>query len=125
MRGDAMTDHAAEQDGAPVKVLEEILRVQQRMTRATVALYLVLALFGGVAWSVRANDTARVDEIATTNQTALCALRTDVERRIISSEQFLEDHPNGIPGISAATIRQSLTAQRETVDALSAVECPA
>jgi hypothetical protein len=120
-----MGNELARNGGAPVKVLEEILRVQQRMTRATVALYLVLALFGGVAWSVRANDAARVDEIATTNQTALCALRTDVERRIISSEQFLENHPNGIPGISAAVIRQSLTAQRETVDALSAVECPA
>jgi hypothetical protein len=120
-----MTDHATEQDGAPVKVLEEILRVQQRMTRATVALYLVLALFGGVAWSVRASDTARVDEIASTNQAALCAFREDVERRVVSSEEFLEENPQGIPGISAAMIRRSLIAQRETVEALSVVECTA
>jgi hypothetical protein len=118
-----MTDHATEQDGAPVTVLHAILRAQQRTTRATVALYLALALFGGVAWTVRAHDAARVNEIANTNQRALCAFRADVERRVITSEEFLEENPNGIPGISAAMIRQSLIAQRETVDALSVVEC--
>jgi hypothetical protein len=48
-----MGNELARNGGAPVKVLEEILRVQQRMTRATVALYLVLALFGGVALVMR------------------------------------------------------------------------
>jgi hypothetical protein len=64
-----------------------------------------------------------VDQIADTNQQALCAFRHDVEARVVSSEQFLQDHPNGIPGISPAMIRQSLAAQRQTVDSLSILEC--
>jgi hypothetical protein len=93
------------------------------MTKATVALYLVLALFGGVAWTIRAHDVSRVNRIASTNQAALCAFRNDVVGRVASSEQFLEEHPNGIPGISPAMIRQSLIAQRQTVEALSVLDC--
>jgi hypothetical protein len=64
-----------------------------------------------------------VNEIATTNQVALCAFRNDIVARIAASEQFLEEHPNGIPGISPATIRTNLRAQRQTVDALSVLNC--
>jgi hypothetical protein len=113
----------SERDGAPVKVLNQILDVQKRMTRATVILYLVLFLFGGTVWTIRARDLEHVDGIASQNQVALCAFRADVTSRVASSEQFLEDHPNGIPGISPAMIRANLTAQRATIDALSVLNC--
>jgi hypothetical protein len=113
----------SEEANGPVKVLNQILDAQKRMTWATVVLYVVLSLFGGVAWTVRSRDISYVDQIANQNQLALCAFRGDVQARVVQSEQFLEDHPNGIPGISPAMIRQSLIAQRQTVDALSILEC--
>jgi hypothetical protein len=115
--------NTSEEENGPVKVLKQILDAQKRMTHATVVLYLALAMFGGVAWTIRAHDVSRVDQIANTNQQALCAFRYDVEQRVASSEQFLQDHPNGIPGISPAAIRSSLQAQRHTVEALSILEC--
>jgi hypothetical protein len=114
---------ANSEENGPLRILNEIVRVQQRMTRATVILYLVLALFGGLAWTIRSHDVAVINGIATTNQQALCAFQDDVRSRVASSEQFLEEHPNGIPGISPATIRTNLRAQRQTVDALSVLNC--
>jgi hypothetical protein len=112
-----------EEENGPVKVLNQILGAQKSMARATVILYVVLALFGGTAWAVRSRDISYVNQIATTNQLALCAFRSDVQARVAASEQFLREHPNGIPGISPATIRTNLRAQRQTVDALSVLNC--
>jgi hypothetical protein len=117
-------DNDFEQDGAPVRVLNQILSAQKSMAMATVVLYLVLALFGGTAWAIRSHDVSYINEIATTNQLALCAFRHDVQQRITTSEEFLREHPNGIPGISPAMIRSNLAAQRQTVDALSVLNCP-
>jgi hypothetical protein len=113
----------AEEENGPVKVLNQILGAQKSMARATVVLYLVLALFGGTAWAVRSHDISYINQVASTNQQALCAFRNDIVARIAASEQFLEEHPNGIPGISPAMIRTNLRAQRQTVDALSVLNC--
>jgi hypothetical protein len=106
-----------------VRVLGQILRVQRIMTWLTVVLFVLLALFGGIAWTIRSGDVEHVDQIAKTNQQALCAFRNDVQARVESSVLFLEEHPNGIPGISPATIRRGLKAQRQTVEALSVLDC--
>jgi hypothetical protein len=113
----------AEEENGPVKVLNQILGAQRSMARATVVLYLVLALFGGTAWAIRSHDVSYINQIASTNQRALCAFRHDVQARVAASEQFLEEHPNGIPGISPAMIRTNLVAQRQTVDSLSILNC--
>jgi hypothetical protein len=55
---------------------------------------------------------------------ALCALRTDLQTRVASSQQFLEDNPNGIPGIPAKQIRDSIDGQRRTIRALDGLSCP-
>lgn len=57
-------------------------------------------------------------------QTALCALRVDVEKRIESSQNFLLENPNGTPGISVAVIRSSIMNSERTVKALSGLTCP-
>lgn len=57
------------------------------------------------------------------NKAALCALRTDLERRVAVSETFLEENPEGIPGISPAALRTSITNQRLTIQALSGLDC--
>jgi len=60
------------------------------------------------------------------NQTtdALCALRHDLQVRIDGSREFLADHPHGIPGVSAKTIRDGIDNQRRTIVALSGIDCP-
>jgi hypothetical protein len=55
---------------------------------------------------------------------ALCAFRDDLHSRAQSAQDFLKRHPHGIPGISPATIRASVTGEQHTVRALSPLKCP-
>lgn len=55
---------------------------------------------------------------------ALCTFRGDLERRAAQGEQFLEDHPHGIQGITASELRRSLEGQRRTVKSLRSLDCP-
>jgi hypothetical protein len=55
---------------------------------------------------------------------ALCSLRRDLEVRVAAGDQFLRDHPHGIPGIPAGTLRTSTDGQRRTINALSNLKCP-
>jgi uncharacterized ion transporter superfamily protein YfcC len=95
----------------------------KQLTHWTVVLYLLLALTAGATFVIRSADLARVQTQSERNVAAFCALRHDVERRIEDSQAFLDEHPNGIPGIPPEQIRDSLRAQRETVRALSIVVC--
>lgn len=54
---------------------------------------------------------------------ALCTLRGDLARRVQQSEDFLREHPNGLPGISPAVIRNSQKSQEQTVKALGSLRC--
>jgi hypothetical protein len=54
---------------------------------------------------------------------ALCTLRADLEQRVASSEGFLREHPEGVAGIPARTIRESIANQRRTIAALSGLNC--
>jgi hypothetical protein len=55
---------------------------------------------------------------------ALCAFRDDLHSRAQSAQDFLKHHPHGIPGISPATIRASVTGEQRTVRALHPLQCP-
>lgn len=70
---------------------------------------------GGWVWSFNQ---------ARQSKDSLCALRADLERRVKSSEQFLVEHPRGIPGISAKTIRDGIDNQLRTIRALQGLSCP-
>lgn len=54
---------------------------------------------------------------------AICALIADLEERTKSSRTFLVEHPKGIPGIPAATIREGIENQERSIDALSVASC--
>jgi hypothetical protein len=58
---------------------------------------------------------------------ALCSLRENLEVRVASSEQYLADVSSGerepIQGITEADIITSLKNQRQTIDALSNLNC--
>ena len=75
--------------------------------------------------------TKRIDDLsrqtsrdAKVTTAALCALRSDLERRVTSSRAFLAEHPRGIPGISAKVIRDGVRNQESTIRALSGIDCP-
>ena len=68
--------------------------------------------------------TLRTRHDAQVTTTALCALRTDLERRVATSEAFLAEHPDGIPGISPKVIRDGIVNQQRTISALSGIDCP-
>jgi hypothetical protein len=55
---------------------------------------------------------------------AVCELRKDLQRRVKASTQFLAEHPDGIPGISAADIRTGIDNQSRTIVALRGLDCP-
>jgi hypothetical protein len=78
----------------------------------------LVALSGLVLWSVWAQ--AQQNDRTTGS---LCELRHDLERRVASSEEFLRDHPRGIPGIPAATLKVGVDGQRRTIRALSNLPC--
>jgi hypothetical protein len=57
------------------------------------------------------------------NREALCTFRADLQARVQTSEDFLEKNPEGFPGFPAQTIKQGIDNQRQTVEALSALNC--
>jgi hypothetical protein len=91
---------------------------------ATVLLFVALAavVYWGVTSSQKDRRELRKEEVRTTS--ALCSLRRDLEGRIASTQDFLNKHPHGIPGIPVATIRTSLNNQRATVKSLDILACP-
>jgi hypothetical protein len=81
--------------------------------------YLILTL--AIAFSLY-----RVSGLASQGEEAhqgLCVLRADLENRVQTSRDFLKEHPEGIPGIPVATIRQSIDNQQKTIDALEVLDC--
>lgn len=105
------------------EVREQLTTTLRRLVVATVGLYVVIILLIGFVWFDGANRSEDIARVATSTNHALCVLRTDLERRVSDSITFLADHPNGIPGISAETIQQSITNQQRTIDALADLEC--
>jgi hypothetical protein len=57
------------------------------------------------------------------NTAALCSFKNDLQKRADSGTKFLRTHPNGFPGISAATIRVGIQNQQATLRALSPLDC--
>lgn len=76
-------------------------------------LALVISLFANAA----------IYNVSNNNREALCALRSDVQKRHDNGVQFLKQHPRGIPGIDADAIKVSLKNQQATLDALSGLDC--
>lgn len=82
------------------------------------ALLLIAVLFAGLYFQGRAN----------TAEAALCAIKANEERRVDSSEQYLEDVRKGrrdsIPGITESDIRSSISRSQDTIRALDGLHCP-
>lgn len=66
-----------------------------------------------------AENQARIAHNQQANTRALCAFRSDLEKRIDAGTQFLQDHPEGIPGVPADAIRVSILNEQSTLNSLS------
>lgn len=55
---------------------------------------------------------------------AICTFRADLARRIDETRDFLEAHPEGLAGISAADLQRSIAGQESTFRSLTIRNCP-
>lgn len=72
----------------------------------------------------RIKDVARLERENQQAKDALCVFRSDLQARVDAGNEFLADHPDGIPGIPAKQFRTSLDNQQRTVSALRGLSCP-
>lgn len=70
-----------------------------------------------------AETQRQLEALALENHTALCTFKADIERRFDAGQKFLEQHPQGIEGITREDIKRSLEAQRSTLRALRVLDC--
>jgi len=113
-----------------VSISGELKRGLRTLVWATVFLYVALVVLGVIgfvdATSKRAELTkvaTAADKVAEETHDALCTFKLDLERRVETTEQFLLDNPNGIPGLSEEAIETSISNQKQTIEALAILEC--
>lgn len=98
---------------------------RHRVVLAFMAVVLVtFAVLIFATWQVAQNrKTARQGQLA---HDALCALNQRNIDRIAQSQEFLRDHPDGIPGIPVKLIKDGIKADSSTVAVLNRTlgECP-
>lgn len=104
---------------ARIRARREVIQWLRWLAVATVMLYLAVVAIGGAVWH---QSRVSRDETRTTHD-ALCTYRKNLKDAAASSRAFLKEHPNGIPGISAAQIRQSIGRQEATVASLAILKC--
>jgi hypothetical protein len=109
---------------------EQVLVVPPQTLRyiaiATTVLYIALAVVVVYVFLNARHTTNNLRAISQRNATAvagLCALKLDLAVRVASSEEFLRQHPEGIPGVPVSVIRSGIVNQRHTLDALAVVKC--
>lgn len=85
--------------------------------------YLAIVAAGIAGFHETQVQSDKTERLSARTNAALCALRQDLKDRVHNSEEFLAQHPRGIPGIPAGTIRNSLEGQRRTINALAVLRC--
>jgi len=95
-------------------LVKEIRRTLRGLVIATVVLFIAVTAVGGYAYVV-----------ADQNRQAVCNLRTDLQHRVKTSEEFVIKHPEALKqfGITKAQAAKEVSNQKRTLDALSVVSC--
>lgn len=102
------------------EIKSPILEAVDRLKWLTVILFVLLALVTIVIFVVRSIDLAHVEESAVRNRAALCTLRGELKARILVSKGRLEER---IDPERRDQIRAKIANQRETIDALTVIDC--
>ena len=103
----------------------ELKKGLRTLTVATVVLYLALAGLGIIGYLDGVHRRAEITKVTLETHIALCTFVDDLRRRVATSEQFLLENPDGFPGLSDDVIRESIAGQRQTLQALKALNCDA
>jgi hypothetical protein len=108
--------------GAAV-VVKEIKKALRLVEIATVFLIILMMMLVIIGYADSTSQRNAIKQTAAEAHTALCSFVGDLERRVQASKEFLEEHPNGIPGLSVEAIRTSLRNQQMTIVSLSDLKC--
>jgi hypothetical protein len=108
--------------GAAVAVTE-IKKALRIMEIATIALIIVVMALFIIGYVDSTNQRTAIKETATQSHNALCSFVDDLKGRIQTSEEFLAEHPNGIPGLSVEVLRTSIRNQKMTIESLFNLKC--
>lgn len=121
---------APESVGGPT-VAVQLQNSLRNLMIATLILYIVTSVLavGGVLFALNQNQKTRDivadnKELATSTTAALCTFRFDLQQRVDQSKEFLKENPEGIPGIPAETLRQTIEGQERTIASLDSLHCP-
>lgn len=96
---------------------------QKIMTVVTAFLFIFVLTVVVIGFVYSTNSRDQIADEARRTTDALCVLKVDLKGRVESSKAFLLSHPNGIPGISADDIQNSIDNQLSTIAALSIIKC--
>lgn len=100
------------------ELTRSLRRTIRQQAYAIVALAVAIVAGGAYFYVSLSHETSRT-------RSALCTFRGDLEQRVNSSQDFLDEHPGGILGIPAASIRTTIANQRATIASLAGLRCPA
>jgi hypothetical protein len=103
--------------------VKEIKKALRLMERATVGLIVVVMGLFIIGYVDSANQRVAIKETSTQSHNALCSFVEDLKTRVQTSEEFLAEHPNGIPGLSVEVLRTSIRNQKMTIESLSNLRC--
>jgi hypothetical protein len=83
--------------------------------------FVAVMLVAGLIFAQVQRD--RIARVSNDTVSALCTFRDDLQHRYDEGVKFLVNHPDGIPGISAADIQRSLENQKATLKSLEELPC--
>lgn len=103
--------------------------IKKRLNVLTILVVGVIVGLGGMAaWNRDTSSNAQDTAVATKAEAertnaALCAVRTGEEKAVQVQKDFLNENPEGIPGISRTLIKTGITNRERTIKALSQLHC--
>jgi hypothetical protein len=110
------TDHVlpkADLSNPALHTAKELRRMLRILIGLTVVLYVIM--FGIATYTYFQGQR---------NTKALCTIRDNAQNRVAQAQQFLQDHPNGIAGLTPDDLQRSINTSQATVKALEDVDCP-
>lgn len=81
---------------------------------AVSTMILVVCLAGAMAYTYSESQT---------NHSSLCSFKGDLQTRVVEGESYLKGHPQGVAGVPASTIKESLDNEKRTIESLSDLNC--
>lgn len=104
-------------------IREQLLHSIKMLTRATIALFISILLVTSLGFYEANREREALEKETERTVSALCAFTHDLQVRYDNGVKFLEDNPEGIPGLSAEFIQNQLNNQQRTLTALGGLPC--